>query len=216
MFRSAILQPANLLSLSRVLLTPLVGYFLWKGDSQSTHICALLLIVAGITDGLDGYVARKLGQVSDFGKTLDPLADKLMAIVLIGLLIMFRDFPWWLAGVVVGRDLLILLAGLTLMRGEKIVVPSNWAGKYAFVAIIFLIGSYIYRFPTGITVLTWMTIVLVAISSLLYARLFLRLRGGQKLQIQPDRPMWKGLRTTFNISFLIVYFYGFFRFMGWV
>ncbi|MBU8933462.1 MAG: CDP-alcohol phosphatidyltransferase family protein [candidate division Zixibacteria bacterium] len=199
-----------------MLLTPLVGYFLWKGDSQSTHICALLLIVAGITDGLDGYVARKLGQVSDFGKTLDPLADKLMAIVLIGLLIMFRDFPWWLAGVVVGRDLLILLAGLTLMRGEKIVVPSNWAGKYAFVAIIFLIGSYIYRFPTGITVLTWMTIVLVAISSLLYARLFLRLRGGQKLQIQPDRPMWKGLRTTFNISFLIVYFYGFFRFMGWV
>ena len=216
MSRFDILQPANLLSLSRVLLTPLVGYFLWKGDPQSTHICALLLIVAGVTDGLDGYVARKLGQVSDFGKMLDPLADKLMAIVLIGLLIVFRDFPWWLAGVVVGRDLLIVLAGLTLMRGEKIVVPSNWAGKYAFAAIAFLIGSYIYRFPFGITLLTWMTVVLVAISSLLYARLFLRLRGGQQLLVSPDRPVWKRMRTAFNASFLIVYFYAFFKFMGWM
>jgi len=216
MSRLAILQPANLLSLSRVLLTPLVGYFLWKGDLQSTHICALLLIVAGITDGLDGYVARKLGQISDLGKTLDPLADKLMATVLIGLLIMYRDFPWWLAGVVVGRDFLILLAGLTLMRGEKIVVPSNWAGKYTFAAIAFLIGSYIYRYPFGITLVTWMTVPLVAISSLFYARLFLRLKRGEKLPVRIDRPLWKVLRTAFNISFLIVYFYGFFKFMDWM
>lgn len=212
----AILQPANLLSLSRVFLTPVVGYFLWRGDLLSTHICAGLLIVAGITDGLDGYVARRLGQVTKLGKTLDPLADKLMAAFLIVLLILFRDFPWWLAGVVVGRDLLILVAGLALMRGEKVVVSSNYAGKYAFTAIVFLIGSYIYRWPLGITVLTWMTIILVVISTMLYARMFLRLRRGIPMAEVRDKPLWRVLRLVFNGSFLVVYFYGFFNFMEWL
>jgi len=204
------------MSLSRVFLTPLVGYFLWKGDIQSTHICALLLIVAGLTDGLDGYLARRLGQVSELGKTLDPLADKLMATSLIIMLIFFRDFPIWLAGIVVGRDIIILLAGLILFRGKKLVVPSNLAGKYAFTSIAFLIGSYIYRFPVGIYITTSLTLFLTGLSSFLYARVFLRLKRGNQLPISRDRPIWKTLRIVFNISFLAVYFSFFFKFLGWM
>ncbi|MEA2030547.1 MAG: CDP-alcohol phosphatidyltransferase family protein [candidate division Zixibacteria bacterium] len=203
------------MSLLRVFLTPVIGYFLWKGDIQSTHICVLLLIVAALTDGLDGYLARRFGQVSELGKGLDPLADKLMASFLIVLLVLFRDFPFWLAGIVVSRDVVILLGGLILFRGKKLVVPSNLAGKYTFASIAFLIVSYIYRFPFGIHLTTWLTIFLVGLSSLLYVRVFFQVKHSYQLPISHDRPVWKALRIIFNVSFLAVYFYSLIRFLDW-
>ncbi len=213
MAKGSIFQIPNLVSLSRIFLTPFVAYFLWKGDLQSTHICALLLILAGITDALDGYLARKLNQVSELGKSLDPLADKIMAGILVILLILFREFPIWLALLIIGRDILILIAGLILLKGKKIVVPSNLTGKYAFAAIAFLIGSYIYNYPFGIWFTTNITIIYIVLSFYFYTRLFLAVKKGEALPLFNDKLIYKILRWIWNFIFLTLYLFNFYEFM---
>jgi len=211
--KGSIFQIPNLVSLSRIFLTPFVAYFLWKGDMQSTHICALLLILAGITDALDGYLARKLNQISDLGKTLDPLADKIMAGILVILLILFRDFPIWLAAVIIGRDLLIMVAGLILLQGRKVVVPSNLTGKYAFTAIVFLIVSYVYSFPFGIWFTTYITIFYITLSMYFYARVFVYIKKGLSPPVFKDKKIYMILRWIWVNTFLAIYLYKFYEFM---
>ncbi len=202
-----LLHIPNLLSLSRVALTPLIGYFLWKGDDRSTIICLILLVIAGITDGLDGYFARRLGEISDLGKMLDPTADKLMAAVLVVLLILYRGFPVWLAVVVVGRDLLILLAAMLLLRGEKVVIGSNLTGKYTFSAIAVLLASYVIRFDIGIQTATWIVVVLIAFSLVLYARVFARVRRGEPAPVFHDRTAYRILRTAATTAYAAFFIY---------
>ena len=201
------LQIPNLVSLSRVALTPAVGYYLSIGDDRSSIICAVLLVVAGITDGLDGYLARKMNQVSPLGIALDPIADKVFAAVLVVLLIVYRDFPIWLATAILGRDLLILVGGLFLMRGRKLVLPSNITGKYAFGLMAFLLGSYVIRFQFGIWLTTIGTILLLILSTIIYTRVFVRVRRGQALPVFTDRPVYKALRFAAAIAAMGWYFY---------
>ncbi|MEW6411860.1 MAG: CDP-alcohol phosphatidyltransferase family protein [Candidatus Zixiibacteriota bacterium] len=200
-------QIANLVSISRILLTPFVGYYLAQGDSRSTLICAALLVLAGITDGLDGYLARRLKQVSEFGIALDPIADKIFAGVLVVLLIFYRDFPIWLAAAIVGRDLLILIAGSILLRGRKVVIPSNITGKYTFGVMAFLLGSYVIRFPFGIWLTTWVTVILLILSTLIYARVFWHVRRGQAPPVFRDKLMYKVLRVSLSSFALGVYLF---------
>ena len=208
-----LLLPPNLLSLSRIAMTPVIGYFLWKDDPTSTLICVLILILAGITDGLDGFLARRMNLITDLGKTLDPLADKLMAAALIILLVFFRDLPVWLAAVIVGRDVLIVLAGLLLLRGRRIVPGSNLTGKYTFTAIAILLGSYIIRFDFGIQLALPVTLALIALSTFFYARIFLRLRRGEAPPQFEDRPLYRSLRFAASLIFLAVFFY---KLFGWM
>ncbi len=208
-----LLQIPNLLSLSRVFLTPVIGYYLARGDNQSTMICLVLIIVAGLTDGLDGYLARKLNQISDLGKVLDPLADKLFSGVLVVLLIFYRDFPIWMAAVIIGRDLFILAAGLILLRGQKIVVSSNLIGKYSFAAIALLLVSYVLRFPFGIYLCSIIVIILVTASTFSYTSIYLKiLKGKPVIQFQ-DKPIYKGLRILFIFSFLTLFIYELYTFV---
>lgn len=209
-----LLKIPNLLSLSRVALTPVVGYFLARGDSQSTVICIVLLAIAGITDGLDGLLARRMNLTSDLGRLLDPLADKLMAAALIVLLVFYRDFPVWLGAVIIGRDVVIVLAGSLLLGGKKIVLGSNITGKYTFTAIAVLLGSYVIRFPFGIAVTTWLTVGLVALSTVFYARVFLAVKKGEAPPAFHDRPLYAGLRIGGLLLFIGVFLYELFLWLN--
>lgn len=190
---------SNLLSLSRILLTPFVAYALARQDTTGTLLAVVLFIIAAVTDFLDGFTARRLNQVSDLGIALDPIADKIFAATVIVLLIVHRDFPIWLAGVIIGRDLLILLAGMILLRGQRITLPSNLTGKYAFAAIAVLLGAYVINFSFGIELFTWITLILVALSTINYARVFLNVKAGQLPPVFRDRPTWKILRITVTV-----------------
>lgn len=207
------LQIPNLVSLTRILLIPFVGYFLWRGDSQSTLICAGLLVVAAITDFLDGYLARRLGQVSRLGIALDPVCDKIFAGALVVMLVLFRGFPVWLAGAIVGRDLVIVGAGLYLMRGRDIDMPSNLTGKYAFAAIAILLGSYVIRFDFGIALMTWITVVLLVASIVSYGRVFVIIRRGLTPRPFTDRPLFRALRIAVVVVVAAVYFHRLFIFL---
>ncbi len=208
-----LVQVPNLVSLSRIFMTPFIGYFLWRDDPLSTHLCIFILVLAGISDGLDGYLARRMNQISDLGKALDPLADKIMAAVLIILLILYREFPVWLAAVIVGRDLLIIVAGTILLRGKKVVVGSNLTGKYTFTAIVLLLVSYIYRFEFGIVMSTWVTVGLLTLSFILYFRVFYYLDKGLPAPEFHDRPLYKLLRVAGTICFSVLYVFKFIEFL---
>ncbi len=196
----------NLVSLSRIVLTPFVGYFLAKQDSQSPVVCLILLMVAGITDGLDGYLARRMNKVSDLGKALDPIADKIFAGTLIILLILYREFPIWLAFVIVGRDLLILVAGLILIKDRKLVPSSNLTGKYTFGAVAFLLGSYVIRFQFGIWLTTWMSLALIVASTVIYAKVFVDIKRTGAAHEFNDTQFARTLRTGATLLFLLIFF----------
>ena len=202
-----LLLPPNLVSLYRVLITPVIGYYLSQPDNQSMVIAVLLMFSAGISDALDGYLARKLNQISDFGIAFDPICDKIFAGIIITLMIFYRDFPVWLAVIIVGRDLLIMVAGLILLKGQNIVVPSNLTGKYTFAAIALLLGALTIRFDFGILITTYLSLLLIAASLIVYYRVFLQVKEGKQPPIFNDTPLFEKGRLVFNICFLAVFTY---------
>lgn len=184
------------MSIARILLIPFIGYFLMQPGSQATLVAVVLLAVAGITDFLDGYLARRRGQVTDIGTALDPIADKLLAGFLVVLLIFIRDFPVWLAVIILGRDILILAAGSVLLRKRQSVTPANLTGKYAFGSIAALLGSYILRFDFGMQLFTYLTVALIVASVFNYGRLFVTVSQGKVPPAYVDRPSLRFTRVA--------------------
>ena len=127
----------NFLSFFRILIIPLLVYLLTFADPLSSLLAASLFLVASFTDYLDGYLARRNQSVSDLGKLLDPLADKLMvAAVLIMLAAMDRvdepSVPAWLVVIILAREIAVtVLRGIALSEG--VVMQAETLGKYKFI-----------------------------------------------------------------------------------
>lgn len=110
--------------------------------------------MAGITDILDGYIARKYELITPFGTVMDPLADKLMLLTVLGCYTIAKMIPPWIIGVILIKELLMIVGGLFLYFGmDKHVVSSNKYGKIAtvffYLAIVMLVFSPDHRFVIG-------------------------------------------------------------------
>ena len=180
-------QPPNLLSLARVALVPAIGFFLLRDGPTDTLYAGLLVILAGVTDALDGWLARKMRIVSELGVALDPIADKLFAIGLAVCLIVFREFPIWLAVAVVLRDLLILAGGAMLRAKRPDSLPPNLIGKWTFACLATLLTAHVIRFEFSIMIVTPIVAALLAASIVSYGRLFFRIKSGQQIKPFADR-----------------------------
>lgn len=202
-----ITQIPNLISLFRVFISPIIGYYLFLNDPQSTLIAVILMFIAGISDALDGYLARKLNLVSDFGVAFDPICDKIFAIIMVVFLILYREFPVWLAIIIVGRDLLILLAGWILLKNREIIVPSNLTGKYTFVSIALLLGSTTIKFPFGIESTTYLTIIFTIVSLIVYYRVFQKVKKGEPAPVFKDSKTWMFLRISLSLIYFAYFAY---------
>jgi cardiolipin synthase len=135
----------NALSVLRLLGVPL---FLWLLLGPHADVLALVVLaVAGFTDWLDGVIARTLHQTSRLGALLDPAADRLYILsTLIGL-VLRHVIPWELAGVIIARDLLLLLTVPGLRRLGLTALPVHYLGKAATFALLYafpllLLGTY--------------------------------------------------------------------------
>jgi CDP-diacylglycerol--glycerol-3-phosphate 3-phosphatidyltransferase len=180
----------NLLSLFRILIIPVLVYLLSFSDPKSALLAAGLFLIAAITDYFDGYLARRNKSVSDVGKILDPLADKLMvASALIMLAAMDRpnepSVPAWLVVIILARE-----SAVTVIRGialaEGIVMHAESLGKYKFVlqayAVVGLLIHYRYWgldfYAAGLYFLM-LSAVIALWSGVNYHVQFFRLRGAQ-------------------------------------
>jgi len=136
----------NSITMSRIAMIPL---FLWilspyfPGHGAQQEVCAsVLFVLASITDGLDGYLARKRGQITTMGMLLDPLADKIMITSALVALVAFNPavVKVWIAVVIVGREFLI--SGLrSIASSEGFTIQASELGKLKTVAQIVLVVS---------------------------------------------------------------------------
>ena len=127
----------NALTIIRFLLIPFIVISIFNGD----YIIAFIFFtISGITDIADGCIARKFNLISNFGKLMDPLADKLTQISTIASLTIIDIIPIWILAVVLLKEL-IMIAGASFLYGKDVVVYSKWYGKLAtvlfYVAIVF-------------------------------------------------------------------------------
>lgn len=119
----------NLLTILRFLLIPIIVIACVQGD----YILAIVVFtVSGITDILDGTIARKYNLISDFGKLMDPLADKATQISLLTTLFIKGVIPIWILAVVVLKEF-CMVSGASFLYGKELVVSSKWYGKLATV-----------------------------------------------------------------------------------
>ncbi len=124
---------SNSLSISRIVLTIPVAIFLIL---HNYNIAVIIGIIAGITDFLDGFLARRLNQVSELGKILDPVADKVFIGIIAIVLVYTGIMPFWFLIAILSRDILILLGGIYFRKKTNFVLTSTFEGKATFTIIM--------------------------------------------------------------------------------
>lgn len=121
---------ASKITLARVAMIPafMLCFLLSKGQGWLTWLSLVIFIVASLTDFVDGYIARHYNQVSDFGKFLDPLADKLLVISAMCIFCQWQLMPAWALMIVLAREFAV--TGLRLVAVQKgRVIAAGWSGK---------------------------------------------------------------------------------------
>ncbi|GAB3477383.1 CDP-diacylglycerol--glycerol-3-phosphate 3-phosphatidyltransferase [Amycolatopsis cihanbeyliensis] len=150
------LNVANVLTLSRLVLVPAFVFALFADGGVDTGwrlVATALFAVASLTDQIDGWVARRYGLITDFGKIADPIADKaLIGAALVGLSLL-GELGWWVTIVIAVREI-----GVTLLRFWVIrhgVIPASRGGKAKTLAQIAAIVLYLLPLPAGAEPVRW-------------------------------------------------------------
>ncbi len=161
------------ISLSRIVLVGQIGYCFFTEFPGHRTWAASLMLLAAFTDVLDGYLARSLHQVSELGKIVDPLADKVSVAAVAVMLVWLGDLPLWYFIVVVIRDFVIMAGGIYIKAKKQIIVQSNYPGKAAVLSVAFyLLFSALKNpeFETIRLILMWTSLALMAFSLGLYSQ----------------------------------------------
>ena len=164
----------NILSVSRIILLPVVLLLLFKRQNAAA---VAVMLVSWSTDALDGYLARKLGQVSNLGRVLDHLVDKVWVGSVLVALVFIRDLPLFLAAAVILRDLLILAGSGIIIKARGSFVSSDVVGKITGFAFALMIIFYTLEVPALMkhkSAVDFIVTVLVVVSFLNYLAVFLR------------------------------------------
>lgn len=168
---------SNLFSLSRILLVLPLAYVLLGDVPEKRTWVAIIIVVGTATDFLDGYLARRRHEVSELGKIIDPLADKIAVGSAAALLTWAGDLPLWYLIVVILRDILILIGGVYIKKRKNIIAQSNWPGKVAVTLIAMVLILSALQIPdleTFRQIVLWASVVLMTFSLANYVqRLFI-------------------------------------------
>lgn len=133
----------NILTLFRLFLIPVFVVVFFSNLTHNFLVAILVFLIAGATDFLDGYIARKYKLVTDWGTILDPLADKLMLLTVLSCLVISAYIPLWVLLVVLGKDLFMIIMG-TILYAKGTIIPSNVFGKVS--TIFFYLSILIFSF----------------------------------------------------------------------
>lgn len=130
----------NILTVARFFLIPFVIYFLVVDNYLMAFI---FLTISGLTDVLDGFIARKFNFITNFGKLIDPLADKATQISVLIALMLKNIIPFWMIVIVAIKEA-AMIAGASFLYGKELVVSSRWYGKLStvlfYIAIVCSFG----------------------------------------------------------------------------
>ena len=169
-YKKKIFTIPNLLSMVRICLIPVIVWlFLGKEDYLLTGI---FVVISGLTDVVDGMIARKFNMISDLGKVLDPIADKATQAVVV-ILLSIR-FPLMLLPLSVGivKEIFMTISGYMVVKKCNIVLGANWHGKLATVVLTVTMALHLVWYnitPVVSIVLICLSAVLILLSLTLYA-----------------------------------------------
>ena len=155
---SRVLTVPNAISAGRIALIPVFVALILDHDTTTAGLILFALVVA--TDWIDGTIARRTGQVSDVGKVLDPVADRLAIAAGLIALVVRGSFPLWAAAAILARDLGVLLVGAVALIRRDIRVEVRWIGKLATFSLMTAIpmvswGSLALPLAAAATVCGW-------------------------------------------------------------
>ncbi|MDR5659393.1 CDP-alcohol phosphatidyltransferase family protein [Serpentinicella sp. ANB-PHB4] len=140
----------NILTSIRFGLVPIFIVVLFSSHPNNLRLSAYIFIIAGITDLLDGYIARKYNLITKWGQAMDPLADKLMQLAVLFGLTVKQLIPIWVIIILGLKELLMIFGGIILYtKGGKIVIPADKYGKAATIIFYIAILSIVFGFPYG-------------------------------------------------------------------
>jgi len=159
----------NLLSLSRFPLFLLFSYWLSSGR---TALCILVLLLMGVTDILDGYIARKMHMVTKEGRIFDHITDKIIWILLTYSLTVHRDLPLWFFLFVLIRETLTTMTGLLLFVLRGILGAPNFFGRVSGLFFSLTLVAFLLNFSFRFYLL-YSTVLVIVITSLNYGRIYI-------------------------------------------
>jgi CDP-diacylglycerol--glycerol-3-phosphate 3-phosphatidyltransferase len=155
----------NALTMLRILAVPVVVVALLDGTNNGDTLAAIVFALAAVTDGLDGYLARSRDAVTNFGKLVDPLADKLLITAALISLVSLNRCPAWVAMVIIAREFAVTtLRAVAAERG--VVIQASWLGKVKTALQIAAVFGLIAADPSplGVDLLVYAAVVMTVVS----------------------------------------------------
>ena len=157
---------ASKITLIRVAMIPafMVTMYLSGGSAGLwMYISLAIFIIASLTDFVDGYIARHYNQTTDFGKFLDPLADKLLTIAAMAMFCEWGSFPAWALMIVLTREFAV--SGLRMVASQKgTVIAAGWSGKVKTAST--MVGLCVMMALPGFPVLNWVVMLMIVATTL--------------------------------------------------
>lgn len=157
---------ASKITLVRVLMIPAFMATMYASGGQSgvwMLVSLVIFVVASLTDFVDGYIARHYNQTTDFGKFLDPLADKLLVIAAMAMFCQWGVFPAWALMIVLTREFAV--TGLRLVAVQKgTVIAAGWSGKVKTAST--MVGLCFMMALPGVGLLNWIVIAVIVVTTL--------------------------------------------------
>lgn len=161
----------NIITSIRFIAIPFMAYYIYAGvevDEKYNLVAFILFLSIWLTDVLDGYIARKYDQVTDFGKLFDPFVDKLFQFVAALMMAIVGKLPIWIPVVIAFKEIAIIFGGAILFRKYRMVVYAKWYGKLStvlfVVAFCFLFfvdpgefskAVYVFVLPIGMSIFSY-------------------------------------------------------------
>lgn len=160
---------ANKITLFRVVLIPIFMFFLLSNISNGQYIAAAIFIIASLTDTLDGYIARSKNQVTNFGKFMDPLADKLLVSAALISLVELKRVPAWMVVVIIAREFAI--TGLRVIAAsEGVTIAASSLGKIKTITQLVAVIAILFNIHPFDTIMLYIAVFFTILSGIDYIR----------------------------------------------
>lgn len=155
----------NIISVLRILLVPVLVVLILSRARPAAYLAAALFVLAAVTDGLDGYLARRHAAITRLGQWLDPLADKALVTAPVIAMVIVGTFPVWAAAVIVAREFAVSLLRAWLGTRGRAMPASSW-GKVKTTAQMLVVPLYLVPGPAGpvLEARFWLLVVAVALT----------------------------------------------------
>jgi len=173
--KSKKLTIANVITISRLVVLPFIVYFLIK---DQRIIASVIMLISLLSDGVDGYIARRFDQETELGKILDPLCDKIFLAVILITLLVIDSIPIWIVIIIIVRDFLILLGSYVVLKYKSVVLTSSLVGKITGIILGVVILAYTIKLKQIGLVFLYLSVPAIIGSFIFYTLRYIKVMKG--------------------------------------